>query len=92
MKAEAKVKTDIRAYLDKLDRCWYFMPVPTGFGVRGLPDFIGVYRGRFFGIEAKAEHGKPTLWQIRVGEAITMAGGVWVLARSVDEIRHIFVE
>ena len=33
---------------------WFFMPVPTGFGVAGILDFIGQYKGRFFAIEAKA--------------------------------------
>jgi hypothetical protein len=33
---------------------WFFWPVPTGFGVAGIADVIGHYKGRFFSLEVKA--------------------------------------
>jgi len=84
---EGKVKDEIKAYLRLLgDECWFFMPVPGGFGVRGIPDFIGCYRGKFFAIEAKAGTGKTTAFQQAVGEKIVAAGGIWVVAHSAESV------
>ena len=33
---------------------WYYMPVQTGFGVNGIPDFVCCWNGKFLSIEAKA--------------------------------------
>lgn len=33
---------------------WYYFPSQNGFGVSGIPDIIGVYKGFAFGIELKA--------------------------------------
>ena len=90
MTPEGVVKRDIKAYLKTIDRLWFFMPVPTGYGVRGLPDFVGCYRGRFFAIEAKSGTGTVSPWQHKMAENITMAGGVWLLVRDVEQIKHVF--
>lgn len=54
---------------------WYYMPVPSALGVSGIPDFIGHYRGEFFGIEAKAPGKLPTGFQALQVGTITMSGG-----------------
>ena len=90
MKSEALVKRDIKAFLKDIEGCWFFMPVPTGYGVRGIPDFIGCYRGRFFALEAKSETGCPSPWQERMQREIMLAGGLWMLVRDVEAIRHVF--
>jgi hypothetical protein len=56
---------------------WYYMPVQNGLGVKGIPDFIGHYKGHFFAIETKAPGRKPTAWQERVGRSIQNTGGEW---------------
>lgn len=66
MKNERDVKQAVRKVLDALaPDCWYFMPVPTGYGRRGVPDFIGCYRGAFFAIETKFGKNKPSPHQLR---------------------------
>jgi hypothetical protein len=47
-----------------------YWPVPSGFGRTNI-DVLGCYRGRFFGIEVKADGKKPTLKQ--TGELQSMA-------------------
>ena len=58
---EAKVKDAIKKALKAQD-CWYYMPVPGGFGAPSL-DFLCAYDGRMFAIEAKAPGKKPTARQ-----------------------------
>ncbi len=52
---EKKVKAAIKKLLFAMD-CWYYMPVPSGYGEATL-DFLCSYKGRSFAVEAKA-HGK----------------------------------
>jgi len=67
---------------------WVFMPVP--WGVRGIPDFIGHFHGRFFGIETKAPGKKPTGFQLLQIEALRCSGvEVFVVdgEASLNEVR-----
>jgi hypothetical protein len=76
MTPEGKVKKEIKAFLDALaPDCWYYMPVPMGYGRRGIPDFIVCYCGWFFAIETKSKNGVPTPWQLREMHNIHDAGG-----------------
>jgi hypothetical protein len=45
----------------------------------GLPDIVGCYRGRYFGIECKQPGERPTALQVAELQAIRQAGGaaVW---------------
>ncbi len=55
---------------------WYYMPVSaSAFGVAGIPDFIGHYKGIFWSIEAKAKGKKPTGFQALQLKAIALSGG-----------------
>lgn len=62
-----KALRDINAY--------YFFPVGGGYGRAGIPDIIGCYNGKFFGIECKAGTNKPTALQMREMGAIEDSGG-----------------
>jgi hypothetical protein len=80
---ERAVKDSIKAQLDALkDDCYYCMPIGTGYGNSGVPDFVGTYRGLFFGIEAKAKGGKPTTLQAHHIERIERTGALSIV---VDE-------
>ena len=64
MKLEKEVKADIKKVLAKV-QAWQYMPVPTGYGMKGVPDHIacvpveitpdmvGQRVGLFVGVEAK---------------------------------------
>lgn len=79
MKKEADVKKEVKRILNKLG-IWYFMPVPTGYGVQGIPDFICCAEGVFIAIETKYGRGKPTKWQeIRLNEIDDAGGFAWVI-------------
>lgn len=83
---EAKVKEAIRQQLNSLGAdCWWYMPVASQWSVKGVPDFIGCYRGMMFGLEAKAEKGRATAWQKLHLERINLAGGFGIIVRGVED-------
>jgi Holliday junction resolvase len=53
MTPEAKVKRKVTDQL-KLIGAYYFFPATGGYGKSGVPDIVGCYNGKFFGIECKA--------------------------------------
>jgi pantoate kinase len=59
---EALVKKKIRKILDD-NKVYYAMPIGTGYGNSGVPDFLCCVAGRFVAIEAKAGKGKTTALQ-----------------------------
>ena len=72
---EAKVKAKIKAIL-KAHNIYYAMPIGTGLGNSGVPDFLVCYGGHFLGIEAKAGKGKTTALQDMHLSKIAIAGGI----------------
>jgi hypothetical protein len=78
---ERKVKKLVSKTLAALG-AYSFYPVTGGFGTSGVPDIVGCYRGRFFGIECKANGNKPTTLQQINLDKIAAAGGI---ALVIDE-------
>lgn len=72
---EAKVKAKVVAQLKALG-AYYFYPVTGGYGSSGVPDIVGCYNGKFFGIECKAGNNKPTALQQKNLDRIAENGGV----------------
>jgi hypothetical protein len=62
MTPEKKIKEKVKKVLKKLN-CYYCMPATGGYGSSGVPDIIACYKGRFIGIECKANGNKPTALQ-----------------------------
>jgi hypothetical protein len=85
MKKEADVKAEVKRVLATYgDRIWWFMPVPTGFGVQGVPDFVCSFAGRFVGIETKFGSNGLTKFQIKQIEAITKTGGATMVINETN--------
>lgn len=57
------------------------------FSVSGAPDIIVVKYGRCIGIEAKTRHGKQSEAQKTFQKQLEQAGGLYILARSVEDIQ-----
>jgi Holliday junction resolvase len=62
MTPEGRVKKKVKELLDEYG-AWYFMPYQAGFTRRGIPDIVGVLRGRMFAVETKAKGGRTTALQ-----------------------------
>jgi Holliday junction resolvase len=75
MTPEAKVKKKCVEYLKSIG-AYYFFPATGGYGKSGVPDIVGCYKGRFFGIECKAGKNTPTELQKNQLRLIAEAGGI----------------
>ncbi len=72
---EAKVKAKIKLILKEYG-VYYAMPIGTGYGTSGVPDFLCCVAGRFVAVEAKAGKGTTTALQIKNLREIEAAGGI----------------
>lgn len=90
MTPEAKVKKKVVAILKELG-AYYFYPVTGGYGQSGVPDIVGCYQGRFFGIECKAGKNKPTPLQEKNLKQIAEAGGVSLVINedNIEDARGV---
>lgn len=92
MSKEKDVKEEVKRVLKSFgDTVWWFMPVPTGFGVQGVPDFVCCIAGRFVGIETKFGSNGLTPYQIKQMNDITKAYGAHMVIneKNVGELRPL---
>ena len=76
---EAKVKAKIKAILKK-HNAYYAMPIGSGYGNAGVPDFLVCFCSFFIAIEAKAGKGKTTALQDKNLKQIRDCDGMgWVI-------------
>ena len=78
---EAKVKAKIKAILKAHD-IYYAMPIGTGYGSSGVPDFLCCINGHFVAIEAKAGRGAATALQLKALDHIQRSGGHPMIIRE----------
>jgi len=72
---EKKVKDKVAKVLKQLG-AYYFFPATGGYGRSGVPDIVGCYNGKFFGIECKAGKNTTTALQELELEKIRKSGGI----------------
>lgn len=60
------------------------------FGFPGASDIVAVWKGQYVAIEVKDVKGRLNENQERFKEALEYAGGVYVLARSLDDVTELF--
>jgi pantoate kinase len=80
---EVKVKKQIRKLLDAAG-AYYAMPIGTGYGNSGVPDFVICHKGRFIAVEAKAGSNKPTALQELHLARIRAAGGIALVINETN--------
>ena len=89
---EGKVKTKIKKIL-QLHGVYYAMPMGTGYGNSGVPDFLCCLGGKFLAVEAKANGGVPTALQHKHLDDIQKAGGAaWVVNEDNLIAFEVFVK
>jgi pantoate kinase len=80
---EVKVKKQIRKLLDEAG-AYYAMPIGTGYGNSGVPDFLICHKGRFIAVEAKAGRNKPTALQEMHLQKISDRGGIALVINETN--------
>lgn len=86
MTPEAELKRDIKRYLDGIGAYWCMIK-GGAHSKPGDPDMVACVRGRFVGIEAKTYEGVQSPIQRLRQEQMESSGGMYILARSVDDVR-----
>lgn len=81
--------------ISKLGMCW---ANATGaikvddrflrYGKPGSSDILACISGRFVGVECKCGRDKVRKNQQNFGTALERAGGIYIVARSVDDVRN----
>ena len=57
-------------------------------GTKGVPDLIGVLPGgKFLGVECKSDKGRQSDSQKEMQQRIEAAGGLYILARTIDDLQ-----
>lgn len=79
MTPEAKAKKKVKELLDK-HGAYYVMTVTGGFGRSGAPDITGCSKGRYFGLEVKADTDVTPLQEKNL-QQIRQAGGFAIAVR-----------
>lgn len=85
-KSESSIKSEIKRYLESKGAYWSMVAGGT-YSKTGDPDIIACYKGHFVAIEAKTSIGKQRELQMVREKEIKNAGGIYLLARSVDDVR-----
>lgn len=87
---EGRVKAKIKAYLQSIPGCWYYMPVSNGMGRVGCPDLLVCIAGQLFAFEVKApgKRRNTTPNQDREIEWINFSGGIAIVVDDVSQVEE----
>ena len=86
---EGKIKRWLDKSLKELN-VWFYSPQSGPFGKAGIPDRVAIVKGRFVGIECKADKTKkPTALQTKTMKEIEMHGGKCFLVYDKETIQEV---
>jgi hypothetical protein len=89
---EGKVKDKIKKIL-RANNIYFAMPMGTGYGNAGVPDFLCCFNGKFLAVEAKAQGNKTTALQEKNLNEIQECGGhAWVVDELNLPLFELFVK
>jgi hypothetical protein len=92
MTPEGRVKSRIKKIL-KDNGVYYAMPMGTGYGNAGVPDFLCCWKGKFIAVEAKANGGTTTALQKKNLEEIGDCGGeTWVVNEDNIDLFGLYIK
>lgn len=72
---EKQFENQIKKFLDKLPKTWYFKVWSGPYSKSGIPDIIACVNGHFIALEVKAENGRASELQKRNVRLINNCNG-----------------
>ena len=88
LNSETKLQKKIQKYLKEIG-CYEFKVHGSQYMKAGIPDIICCYKGFFIGIETKVGKNKMSKLQEEHKKEIEKAGGVHILAYSLEDVKNI---
>lgn len=85
---EKAIENKIKSYL-KNKGAYYVKYHGNQFSQVGVADILACYKGRFIAIEVKNEKGKTSPLQDVNQKLVRDAGGISIVARSVEEVAKV---
>lgn len=83
---ETSIQSATLKKLRALPNSWWFKI--HDFFTAGIPDILGLYQGRFIGIEIKKPGERPTPLQARIISKINKCGGIAFWIDDPKQINH----
>lgn len=88
---ESALKKKFKDYIEYRGGFWSSIQAGPGSKI-GDPDMIACYKGVYVAIEGKTYEGSQSEWQKLRQKQIQAAGGIYLLARTVEDIADTFDE
>lgn len=84
---EKEIENSIKQYITDNGGLCYKIHGGDLYQETGIPDLLVCWNGLFFGIEVKDPQGKPSAIQLVQGMRIQKAGGHFIIATSVQDVK-----
>ena len=84
---EKSVEDEIKEYIANGGGLCYKIHGGDLYQETGIPDLLCCWGGLFFGIEVKDPGGKPSAIQLAQGARIIKAGGHFLVAKSLQDVK-----
>lgn len=84
---EKEIENEIKKYITDLGGLCYKIHGGDLYQETGIPDLLCCWGGLFFGIEVKDPQGKPSAIQLAQGARIKKAGGHFLIAKSLQDVK-----
>ena len=84
---EKSIEDQIKDYIAECGGLAYKIHGGDPYQETGIPDLLCCWGGLFFGIEVKDPGGKPSTIQLAQGLRIKKAGGHFLIAKSVQDVK-----
>lgn len=88
---EKEIENEIKTYIKECGGLCYKIHGGDLYQETGIPDLLCCIQGLFIGIEVKDPGGKPSAIQLAQGARIKKAGGRFLIAKSLNDVKKFLI-